>query len=359
MRCNLAILTGMALHIAVVGGGWYGCHIAAELLARGNDVRLFEQHGRLFHEASGNNQFRLHLGFHYPRHAPTRLQSRDGFSRFLAAYPTLSQEVAENFYAVATGDSRLDSASYHLVMRGSGLDLAEACPEASGLRGVDAVWRTDERVLLLDRARAHFSAGLAENVQFGVRVDARQAGNHVLVGGRRFDLLVDASWGHLTRPPMSCIFEPTLLLYYAGPVGHPAITLVDGPLCSIYPTDQPGLFTLSSVAHTPLGCCDTAAAARAIRDGTDAATIGRHRVLMEAQISRYLPDFSERFRYLGPQLAIKTKPVGPDDDRAARVFRMGRVIAVMSGKIDTVFHAADRVLDEVSALTGVPQRAHV
>ena len=340
----------MAARIALIGGGWYGCHIAATLAARGHQVTLHEQHPRLLHEASGNNQFRLHLGYHYPRHAPTRLQSRDGFARFLTAYPDLSRAVADNFYALARGESRIDSATYALIMAASGLDLTVTDAPA-GLIEVAATWRTAERVLLLDHARAHFSAELRGIARLGSRVDElRAAADHVLVNGERHDVAIDASWGHLRRPPMHCLFEPTLLLYYEAAPDHPAITLVDGALCSIYPTDQPGIFTLSSVPHTPLGQARTSAGARAIRDRADAATIARHRARMERQIARYLPDFADRFRYLGPQISIKTKPVGPDDDRACRVFRDGRVLSVMSGKIDTIFHAADRVLEELAAL---------
>lgn len=47
----------------------------------------------------------------------------------------------------------------------------------------------------------------------------------------------------------------------------------------------------------------------------------------------------------GPQLAIKTKPVGAYDDRSCQVVRRGRVFSVMSGKIDTIFFAMERILE--------------
>ena len=77
------------------------------------------------HEASGNNQFRLHLGFHYPRHYGTRAQSRDGFMRFVERYPQLSREVNENIYAVPREDSLVDFATYRLIMTSSGIDFRE------------------------------------------------------------------------------------------------------------------------------------------------------------------------------------------------------------------------------------------
>jgi hypothetical protein len=71
------------------GAGWYGCHIAASLQALGFKFDVFEASNQVLDAASGNNQFRLHIGFHYPRHHGTRIQSRDGFQRFIERYPSL------------------------------------------------------------------------------------------------------------------------------------------------------------------------------------------------------------------------------------------------------------------------------
>lgn len=127
-------------------------------------------------------------------------------------------------------------------------------------------------------------------------------------------------------------------------IDFPALTLVDGPLCSVYPTEVPGLFTLSSVPHTPLGQFATAEEAQAVRDDICSEVIKEKRFLMEKQIEKYLPSFSRLFRYVGPQLAIKTKAVGAHDDRTCTVSRHDRMFSVMSGKIDTVFFAAERIL---------------
>src|SRR6185437_1524824 len=98
----------MSLRIGIIGAGWYGCHIALSLKALGFDVSVFERNNDILSEASGNNQFRLHQGFHYPRHHATRVQSRDGFMRFIERYPRLSREVPENIYAVPKEDSLID-----------------------------------------------------------------------------------------------------------------------------------------------------------------------------------------------------------------------------------------------------------
>ena len=46
------------LDLAIVGAGWYGCHVAATLAALGLNVTVYEREPEIFSSASGNNQFR-------------------------------------------------------------------------------------------------------------------------------------------------------------------------------------------------------------------------------------------------------------------------------------------------------------
>lgn len=343
----------MPCSIAIVGAGWYGCHIASVLTSFGFDVRLFDANTRPLLEASGNNQFRLHLGFHYPRHNGTRVQSRDGFARFMRRYPSLSRAVVGNYYAIARNESLLDFETYKAVMASSGVGFRTVDSPTLDLREVEGVLDTDERVLNTEAARQLFMRRLGNVMALGQRVSSiQQDADGVRVDGKRYDFVVDATWGHLTRPDVPLFYEPTMLLYYEGPLDHPALTIVDGPLCSVYPTEDPKVYTLSSVTHTPLGQTDSAAQARRMRDEVSSDMVEAVRQRMCAQIERYLPSFAQDFRFLGPQLAIKTKPMGLSDNRSCSVQRFGRVISVMSGKIDTIFYASDCVLDILSEFLG-------
>ncbi len=340
----------MTLRVGIIGAGWYGCHIGLSLKALGFDVKIYDRNSRALHDASGNNQFRLHLGFHYARHHGTRIQSRDGFMRFMERYPGLSREVPENIYAVPRFDSLIDFPTYRLIMTSSGLDYQETKDNYIGLRGVDGIMLTPERVLLISKARKYFTEKLEDNLIFNTEVRNVESGaSRVVVDGEVFDFLVDCTWGHRGNLPIAFFYEPTLLLYYECNSKFPAVTFVDGPLGSLYPTEDPNIYTLSSVPHTPLGRCDNSAAARGMLASVTQETINEKRRLMEEQITRYLPAFQDAMRYLGPQFAIKTKPVGNVDDRSCYVFRAGRVLTVMSGKIDTIFHAQERVLNFIEA----------
>jgi hypothetical protein len=341
--------------IAVVGGGWYGCHIASHFISLGFDVTLFEQHDTLLWEASGNNQFRLHQGFHYPRDSQTRMQSRDGYHRFMERYLDLSEPVENNLYAVPTGNSLIDFDTYRGIMAMSGISFREIDPRSFGFSKIDGLLNTEERVILLEKARHYFMDMLSGSTEFGTTVTTlRVEDETVTVNGRKFDYVVDATWGHLT-PISNVFYEPTLLLYFEPKeAGLPAITCVDGPLYSVYPTESPDLVTLSSVPHTPLGRFASSGSARYFLNGVKSDLVDKKRQQMVYQALENVPHFNDLYRYMGPQFAIKTKPIGASDNRSCQVIQRGRLFSVLSGKIDTIFFAVERILEKMDATTAKP-----
>lgn len=344
----------MSYSIAIIGAGWYGCHLASSLDALGMETKVFEMNARPLHEASGNNQFRLHLGFHYARHYNTRMQSRDGYMRFMERYPSLSGQVVNNIYAVPEQDSLMDFLTYRLIMTASGIDFSEAIDIDFKINNIEGYVVTEERVLHTESARVYFKQRLGDRLIFNQKIESiEEKADKVYVNGECFDYVIDATWGHFRKPPMEVFYEPTILLYYESKDTReifPALTFVDGPLCSIYPTEEASLYTLSSVPHTPIGRFSSSSEARAVRNQLNQEFVTSKVKQMEAQITHYVPDFNERFRFVAPQFSIKTKPIASYDDRSCHVFKQGRVFSVMSGKIDTVFFATERILSMLESL---------
>ena len=91
--------------VAIVGGGWYGCHIALSLAKKGYDVTIFEKNVGIFSGISGRFGIRLHAGPHYPRSLKTRLSCRKGFVKFHKKYPELINEHQYSIYGLGILDS--------------------------------------------------------------------------------------------------------------------------------------------------------------------------------------------------------------------------------------------------------------
>ncbi len=340
----------MSFKFGVIGAGWYGCHIASSFKALGFEVKIFDGEDSILNRASGNNQFRLHQGFHYARNYRTRVQSRDGYMRFIERYPTLSDRVDTNLYAVPNQDSLIDYLTYRLIMTSSGVEFTEVKPDVYGLKNCSGVLLTDERVLNTKKARDFFRHRLSDSLILGDRIDTVvEKNNKIYLNGEAFDYAVDATWGSFSKIQLPVFYEPTLLLYYKSSMSSYALTMVDGDLCSVYPTDEANIFTLSSVIYTPLGRFESPSEAKVFLGNISAKLISSKRSCMEKQILKYLPCFNEMFEYVSPQFSIKTKIVGATDDRSCYVGKRGRMFVVMSGKIDTIFYAAESILSQIEA----------
>jgi hypothetical protein len=266
------------------------------------------------------------------------MQSKDGFKKFVEKYPTLSSE-CYNIYAIPTKESLIDFQTYKSIMMSSGLEFNEV-NIPTWAKNVDGCISTKERVINTKVACEYFKTKLGSNLVLNQEIDYLQHTN--------FDYVIDCTWGHF-NPTEDTFFEPTLILLYKEKyscynVGFPAFTLVDGPLCSLYKTENNGIYTLSSVPHTPLGQVKTSKEAHNIVNNYPYKSLDAKRFLIEEQIQRYIPDFNDYFEFYVPQFSIKTKPYGAYDDRSCHVSKKDDVITVMSGKIDTIFTAMDRVL---------------
>lgn len=333
------------MKFAVIGAGFYGLHIATRLKALGLETKVFEKSDDILTFASGNNQFRLHLGFHYARNFRTRQQSRDGYFRFLERYGKLTEPIQDNYYLVPSGDSLIDFPTYKLIMMSSGLDFIEKESPKEIQHPCGSVL-TDERVLMIDRARKYFYNQLGYTIQLGTEAVVKVNEESVAVNGESFDYCIDCTWGHL-MPDDKFFFESTILLYYRKKTNTStsrAYTFVDGPLCSLYPTENAEIYTLSSVPHTPIQQHTTSAEALHAINNLKSHDISLKRLLMEKQLMKYYPSFLDEYEYEGPQLCVKTKPFGKDDDRSCYIKKHGRLIKCLSGKIDNIFYAAAEVM---------------
>jgi len=335
------------MRIAVAGAGWFGCHIASQLLEDGHEVVIFESSDTVFNGASGINQNRLHQGFHYPRSYQTREQSKTGFDIFVEKYPQLSEVVTNNVYAIAKESSFMDFETYCQVMDATKLNYSVREPSEFGLVGMTGAITCDERLIATERARSYFTDKLAPVMRLGEPVTSiNSRDDSVEVNGEQFDSIVSCTWGQLESNENSAMhYESCIVLLYKGPLDHPAITVVDGPFFSIYPFEQ-DLFTLTSVSHTPMRRHETFDEAQTAIDRFRSNSIKSIRETIESEALKHYPTFLDAFEYSGFKLVVKTKLSDKSDTRICRVEEpQKRVIEVLAGKIDSIFYAADSVND--------------
>lgn len=323
-----------AVTVRVLGGGWYGCHLTAQLAARGLDVQLHEARDDLFQGASGGNPARLHQGFHYPRSRLTRAACQEHAERFLATYGHLSRPVAVNLYAVAAEESLVDFGTFRQVLQGEVPFVPLYDPAEFGLAGCEGAVLCGERHLVIDEARAYFEDKLRGLVHFG--------SGPVKVDDPAFSLTIDCTFCAMDQEAIDR-YEPCLTVLLEGPADR-AVTIMDGPFPSLYPwNERLGLSSLTSAKLTPLSkTCRTYAEASGVLAAAldDDGQLSRRMSDMVDQMADYYPAVRDLYRIADFRLTVRAMPRSGADARLVDVVSIGdRAVRVRAGKIDAVFRA--------------------
>jgi hypothetical protein len=303
------------MKIAIVGAGWFGCHIANKL-KDSHDVSLFDKDG-IFSGASINNQNRLHLGYHYARSSTTRELCKKTFFRFKIDYENLLSSVPRNIYAVPERNSIIDFKTYLKIFADSDFQLLnhEYLNNISGAIGVN------EKYIDPFLAQKYFVQALSHLLTIKNINDISDLSSS-------YDLVINCTNNNFNPITHQSFMEPCTIFLYEQIEEAPfdALTLVDGPLFSIFPFYE-NMVTISDVEYTP-----------------DSQLTYLERIQkIEDKIYYYYPEFHKKFQYHGRLSAVKAKPLDRSDNRAPVITMENNIINCFSGKIQGIYYLEDYV----------------
>lgn len=356
----------------VIGGGFYGCTIAAYLARRGlSRILLVEREDELLARASWNNQARVHNGYHYPRSLTTAWRSRVNLPRFVERWPEAVRRDFVKLYAVAASDSRITAGQFERFCRHIEASARRADASWRGLfdaRRIEQVWEVEEYAFDAGRLRTWARDELAG---CGVHVQLRTIATGVepLDGGRlcadllgqaghqrvRCGLLMNCTYSGLNQ--LGGRFPGTVtqlrheltemaLVEVPGVLRHVGITVMDGPFFSLMPFPARGLHTLSHVRYTPhrhwLDKPGLDPYAQLQWKTTDSRF---ERMMRDAQ--RYLPLAAE-LRHADSLVEVKTVLMRNEgDDGRPILFERHATLpscySVLGGKLDNVFDVLEKL----------------
>lgn len=336
------------MRVLVIGAGWYGCHLASALIEKSCDVKIFDAAQEFISGAGLRNQLRLHQGFHYLRSKITRTEAFEGFNKFLKKYPDLSTTISSNIYAIPERDSALDLGTVLEIAEASNLPF-EALDPANypWLKAVEGLFLTQERYIEARKSRDYFEKTLGHCTLFGTRVSVKDLQSL----SKEFDFVIDTTYSFELLEPKSEIFEATLIGEFDVDAQAPefqALTLIDGPFWSIFPTEKPTVRSLSHVAFGPLLQSESEKDVTSFISRINEKDVRPNLDLMKHEVQRHVPTLANslkslRLRFV--QKKIKTSNMSAS--REVRVERQGNIIFVRAGKIDAVFTAEQLVLKEI------------
>lgn len=319
--------------IAIIGGGWVGCHLA-RVLSLDADVSLYERNSFLLNETSAINQNRLHYGYHYARNGSTRELCKTTFQLFLRDYGHITKNVPNNFYAVSNDESLLDDATILSIFR----DFPHQKVSYHPLQNTSLVLNTPERFIDTDAARDYF-----EQLLWPLLVDAEVSVDDVDLLKQDYDFVIDCTNNSLLRPADNCFFENVMMMLYTikKPLPFGALTYIDGELFSLYPY-LGGRMSLSHVVHGILS------QHASYPSKLYAHNYDQHRMAMEQHIKQYWPEFDDYLEPEFPVSSIKAKVKNKSASRMPVAKHEDNLISVFTGKIQGIYTIENIVKDFIA-----------
>jgi len=342
--------------IIIIGGGWYGCHIASILKKYNFNITIIEKNNSIFDNSSYYNQNRLHLGYHYCRNFSTRQLCKKSYNTFIDKYNNLVDNITNNYYIISK-ESVLDFKTYQAIYNYEEYDTQTIKNNLFKNNDGD-ILITNEKVINSDKAKTYFEKELeSNNIQLvlntkvlEINKDLNSNKINIICGEKdnnsnkkekifTCDILLDCTYNQLQLSKQKYTYELTISLIYKKikNVDFDAITIMDGPFSSLYPRDiENNLYTLTDVEYTPIISSSNYLDIENYEVTNE--EVEQIKLKMCNKFKKYYPDFENIFEYNSYFLSKKTKQVSVSDSRDIIIEQIdNNIISVNCGKICGIF----------------------
>jgi len=329
------------MKIAIIGAGWLGCHIANKLRSTHN-ITIFEKED-IFRGSSYYNQNRLHRGFHYSRNQKTRNLCNSTFELFTRDYDHIVSQIPNNYYIVPESKSVIDFQTYKGIFKSESIPFVEV-NNPDNLVSIEGCLSVDERYIDPIKAKKYFTNKLSDVI---VHKEISKKELHNLT--TKFDLVLNLT-NNLILPLPNHYYELSLTLIYTRLLQNSfgAITMVDGPLFSIYPYKDSD-YTVTDVEHTPMFTSSTIEEINNYWLLIKPGDVDELRNKIEQKILLYYPNFLQDFRYKEYYTSVKVKNNSESADRSPTIVQDGNIITCVTGKIQGIYTLENYIKNEINS----------
>lgn len=340
-------MSNKKIKIAIIGAGWFGCHIGYELKKKNFDICIFEKNKDIFTNASGNNTNRLHQGFHYPRSFKTRKMSYEGYKKFKKIYPSFSIKLNKNIYAIANDKNNKTSANiFKKSMIKSNLKFHEYKTSNTDLVNITKTFTTSEELINHHKAKLYFKKKLKNDLILNSEIAIiSKVKNKFKINNKLFDYVINCTWQQsFKEKSLKLTYEHCAIsLYRSKKKYNKSYTIMDGPYYTLLKWDK-NLFSLYSVKNSRLLISkefDKVKKSYINFKHKNQQTIKKKLV---QGFFRFYPKFNNNFEFVKNLHSIRTISENKKDARICVIKNNDNFINVMSGKIDHIFYAFKEVL---------------
>ncbi len=332
--------------ICIIGGGFYGCYIAKKINENFKNVQveIYEKNNDLLSEAGKNNQYRLHLGFHYPRSFQTIKQTQEGSKIFIKEFKNFVSKPKKNIYLIHK-NSIVKFTSYKKIFKKLKIKFKEVNLNKIKFLKDNKMYQgainTNERVILLDKLIPKLKKFVKKSckINFNNEIKNINSKSGEIYDSKRkikkFDYVINTTY---TNPNLGLKKKYKIKYEIAGMVKikntlkNTAITIMDGPFVSLYPRNNKEA-SISSVKYTPIKKFRKLSSLKKYLKFAN-----KNKKSIEKKIINHSKNFfNNKIRILNKGLILAPKVKVLNDklsERVSLVKQNNRTLSVLCGKLD-------------------------
>jgi|SRR3989344_4073888 len=359
--------------IAIVGGGIFGTTCAL-ILGKRFSVTLFERRSDILQEASWANQYRHHMGYHYPRSPETIMEIKAADKDFLSIYRRTVVYDYPSYYCIAKDGSRTSAEQFLRLCKKFNLPHRKEYPPPELLdpKTVEICIRTPEAIYDYKKLKQLVKEKIKKNRSIKLNLDSRIINANISKNGQK--ILTIKRGRELRREAFDYVINATYANYneFCGWLGLPkknleyrlkeiiviklktkqdyAVFIADGPFATIVPTGQKNIFTFGDA---PLSVHEIRGQKTPVLSmEKKLKTLKSRWPKMQKRCVKWMPAI-QKAQYLYSMfviLPIETSTKSMDARPTDVVCHGNGCWSILSGKIITCVSVAKKILQEIQLL---------
>ena len=258
--------------IAIIGAGIFGTNCAIKL-GENYDVTIFERNNDILKEASLVNQYRHHLGHHYPRSVETVNDIKEASKSFESLYKKALIYDFPTYYCVAKEGSRVPADQYIKFCKENGLPFVLEYPDKNHVNHdmISASLKTLEPIYNYPMLYNLVNSYLSDNKNIKMKLKSEvingyfdEEGKKVLVikendkkYEEKFDFVINVTYANINKfaywfnfPIKPLRIDLVEALMVKLPIPKISFAIMDGPFTNMVPTAEDDIFTLVHIKHS-------------------------------------------------------------------------------------------------------------
>ncbi len=359
------------LKIAIIGGGIFGLTSALKLSKVGS-VTVFERHSGLLAEASKANQYRHHMGYHYPRSLETISEIKNSTDDFEDFYRGAIVRSRPAYYAISKEGSYTTPEQFLKVCKQMKLPYKKEYPTKEFLNRetVDLCIKTPEAIIDYQYLNKDIKKRLAKNKKIILSLRARVKEIKLLDNSQKqiifekngrihkqnFDIVINATyanynnfceWLNFSDRDLEFRLKELPIIKLEKNLPPTAIMVMDGPFATLVPLGRTNLYTFGDA---PLSIHAVGQGQKALKRFEAKLNHTKTRwPEMRGRCLKWFP-FLEKAEYLESMFVIlpveKSNII--DDARPTEVTNHGfGCYSILSGKIITAVTTAKEIISDL------------